>query len=151
MRRAAFLLPLLLMTSPAFAQSPRRPAPAAHALPVGQGAPPHAWLFGVWTGGLFPVLDGMNAQDCKAQPTVVFERDTVGHSTLLGSTLIQRVIETVRATPTGAEFRFTPGASADGGFGCEDPNTLHVARDSLDVVSFPHCSAFPYPLHRCGA
>jgi hypothetical protein len=155
MRRAAFLLPLLLVTSAALAQTQHRPATSARTRtqaqpPAQAGAPPHAWLFGVWTGGLFPVLDGMAAQDCKAQPTVVFGRDAVGHSTLLGNTLVQRVIETVRTTPAGAEFRFTPGSEAEGGFGCEDPNTLHVARESIDVVTFPRCTAFPYPLHRCG-
>jgi hypothetical protein len=152
MRRAAVLLPLLLVTGAALAQTHHRPAaPASARTQAHPAAPPHAWLFGVWTGGLFPVLDGMAAQDCKAQPTVVFARDTVGHSTLLGNTLIQRVIETVRTTPAGAEFRFTPGSEAGGGFGCDDPNTLHVARESADVVVFPRCTAFPYPLHRCGA
>ncbi|WP_158747224.1 hypothetical protein [Acidisphaera sp. L21] len=159
MRRAAVPLALLLLTSTAFAQTRQRPEPG-HRAPAssapGQrapaaGAPPHAWLFGVWTGGLFPVLDGMSTQDCKAQPTVVFGRDSVGHATLLGTQIVQRVIETVRTTPTGAEFRFTPGEDASDTFGCEDPNVLHVDRGAPDTVTFPNCSAFPYPLHRCGA
>ncbi len=152
MRRAAVLplLPLLtslLVAGTAFAQ-PRRPAEPAVGVQAPAG-PPHAWLFGVWTGGLFPVLDGMAAQDCKAQPTIVFGRDAVGHSTLLGTGLVQRVIETVRTTPTGAEFRFAPDATADAGFGCDDPNTLHVARADGNRISFPNCAAFPYPLERC--
>jgi hypothetical protein len=159
MRRAAVPLALLLLTSTAFAQSRHRPETAprgaasnATAQHGAAGAPPHAWLFGVWTGGLFPVLDGMSTQDCKAQPTVVFGRDSVGHATLLGTQIVQRVIETVRSTGTGAEFRFTPGdAAADDGFGCGDPNQLNVDRAAADTITFPNCSAFPYPLHRCGA
>ncbi len=152
MRLAACLLTCLLTTSVAFAQTHHRPAAptSPQAQTRAQNAPPHAWLFGVWTGGLFPVLDGMTTQDCKSQPTVVFGHDAVGHSTLLGNALVQQVIETVRATPAGAEFKFTPSPDAGGGFGCEDPNTLHVARESGNVVTFPHCTAFPYPLHRCG-
>ena len=96
------------------------------------------------------MLDGMKEQDCKSQPTVVFARDSVGNSTLLGSGFVQRVIETVRTTATGAEFRFTPDPAAGNGFGCEDPNTLHVLRESSGMVSFPQCAAFPYPLERCG-
>ena len=152
MRRAALLSATLLLTgmclfSHGFAQTRRRmeAAPQA-ATPAG---PPHAWLFGNWTGGLFPVLDGMVAQDCKTQPTVVFGRDTVGHTSLLATGAVQRVIETVRTTPTGAEFRFTPDADVQSGFGCEDPNTLHVARESGSAITFPHCAAFPYPLERC--
>lgn len=153
MRRVAVLLALLLLTSTAFAQSQRRSQAAPHAQPgaATPNAPPHAWLFGVWTGGLFPVLDGMAAQDCKTQPTVQFGRDSVGHASLVGSEVIQRVIETVRATPMGAEFRFSPvSGGAAAGFGCEDPNILHVAREA-GTIAFPHCAAFPYPLHRCPA
>ena len=66
--------------------------------------------------------------------------------------MIQRIIETVRATPTGAEFRFTPAAGgARAGFGCEDANVLHVARAEGGAITFPHCAAFPYPLQRCPA
>ena len=149
MRRAALLsaLPLLAglcLTSAASAQR-RQPAAA----PATASGPPHAWLFGVWTGGLFPVLEGMAAQDCKSQPTVVFGRDTVEHASLLTAGAVQRVIETVRTTPAGAEFRFSPDADAQAGFGCEDPNTLHVARETGSTISFPHCAAFPYPLERC--
>ena len=154
MRRAAvssaiLLLACVCLTHAGSAQSRRR-TPASPAA-VTSAAPPHAWLFGVWTGGLFPVLDGMAAQDCRTQPTVVFSRDTVGHASLLASGAIQRVIETVRTTPTGAEFRFAPDAEDQSGFGCEDPNVLHVSRGSGTIISFPNCAAFPYPLERCPA
>ena len=154
MRRAAllpalFLLTGVLATSVCFAQASRRREPEARAPVAAPGGPPHAWLFGVWTGGLFPVLDGMTAQDCKMEPTVVFARDQVNHASLLGTAIVQRVIETVRTTPAGAEFRFTPDADAEAGFGCEDANVLHVTRENDHAISFPHCTAFPYPLERC--
>ena len=113
------------------------------------GGPPHAWLFGTWTGGLFPVLDGMLEQDCRTQATVVFTQDVVGHTSLTGPGMTRRVIETVRTTPAGAEFRFTPEDADTSAFGCEDPNVLHVARENGQTISFPHCAAFPYPLQRC--
>ena len=127
-----------------YSQSRSRPAPAARS-----SGPPHAWLFGTWTGGLFPVLDGMVEQDCRTQPTVVFAQDVVGHASLTGSGLIRRVIETVRTTPAGAEFRFSPEATDAGAFGCEDINELHVARETDSTITFPHCAGFPYPLQRC--
>ncbi len=111
--------------------------------------PPHAWLFGTWTGGLFPVLDGMAAQDCKTQPTVAFAQDVVGHTSLTGAGMTRRVIETVRTSPAGAEFRFAPESADTSSFGCEDPNILHVSRGSSDQITFPNCAAFPYPLKRC--
>ncbi len=148
MRRAACLSPLLLLLGICLAE-PGSAQPRSRVAPVAPAGPPHAWLFGVWTGGLFPVLDGMAAQDCKAQPTVAFARDTVGHAALLTTGAVQRVIETVRTTPTGAEFRFTPDTDDQGGFGCEDSNVLHVERETGSTISFPHCAAFPYPLERC--
>jgi hypothetical protein len=123
----------------------RYPGPAAAA-----NQPPHAWLYGTWTGGLFPVLDGMTAQDCRTQPTVVFGRDAVGYASLLGTTMTQRVIATVRATPTGTEFTFTPGTAGGPGFDCPNPDQLFVSRATPDRVMFPDCKAFPYPLQRCG-
>ena len=119
--------------------------------PARVSGPPHAWLFGTWTGGLFPVLEGMAAQDCRTQPTVAFAQDVVGHTSLTGATMTRRVIETVRTSPTGAEFRFSPDEDDSSSFGCEDPNLLHVARENNDMISFPHCAAFPYPLVRCSA
>ena len=40
-----------------------------------QQAPPHAWLFGSWTGGLFPAPSNVTAQTCLATPVVIFTRD----------------------------------------------------------------------------
>ena len=113
--------------------------------------PPHAWLYGIWTGGLFPVLEGMEAQDCRTQPTVAFAQDVVSHSSLTGAGMTPRVIETVRTSPGGADFRFSPESNDPGAFGCSDLNVLHVAREGNDRISFPNCAAFPYPLHRCPA
>ena len=113
------------------------------------GAPPHAWLFGTWTGGLFPVLDGMTAQDCRTEPTVVFGQDEVDHAALTAAGMTQRVIESVRVSPRGAEFRLSPSDTDPAGFGCDGPDALHVAREGENSVSFPGCAAFPYPLQRC--
>jgi hypothetical protein len=128
-------------------------------------APPHAWLFGEWTGGLFPVPSSMTAQMCAANPVVIFTRDVVLRATLTDITYAQREIETVRATPQGAEFRFRPGAGqtasanmlglsgpgAAVGFGCNDPDSLHVQRRTDNEITFPGCSEFPEPLIRCPA
>jgi hypothetical protein len=154
MRRLAAILLLSALSAAvaaltpvaAIAQSRPRRSPEPVSRPAG---PPHAWLFGTWTGGLFPVLDGMVEQDCHTQPTVVFAQDVVGHASLTGTGLTRRVIETVRTTPAGAEFRFAPDAEDTGAFGCEDTNELHVARETNNTINFPHCAGFPYPLERC--
>jgi hypothetical protein len=119
---------------------------------------PHGWLFGTWTGGLFPVEPSALAEACQT-PTVIFSKDTVARAAIIDPDLTERVIETVRANPNGAEFRFTsaiPSESAtaeklDAGFGCENPDVLHVARTGENEISFPHCAAFPNPLLRCPA
>ena len=153
-RAAPFILSLCGMAvfaaSPGLAQG--RPARGARETVASRpSGPPHAWLFGTWTGGLFPVLEGMVAQDCRTQPTVAFGQDVVGHSNLTSAGMTRRVIETVRTSPAGAEFRFTPEEADAGSFGCEDANVLHVARESGETITFPHCAAFPYPLQRCPA
>jgi len=118
---------------------------------------PHGWLFGTWTGGLFPVTPGALAQACRT-PTVVFSKDAVARASLIDPAFVPRAIETVRASPKGAEFRFTApppaatGVSAehlDTGFGCENPDVLHVARAGENEISFPGCADFPNPLVRC--
>ena len=155
-RAAAILLSFTLTGFTAAAAPSHEPARESHAsprqtliVPSRPAGPPHAWLFGTWTGGLFPVLDGMLAQDCRTQPTVGFAQDVVGHTSLTTPGMTRRVIETVRTTPSGAEFRFTPEPGDLSSFGCEDTNALHVLRESSDQISFPHCAAFPYPLQRC--
>ena len=126
-----------------------------------QGAlPPHAWLFGTWTGGLFPVAAGVSPAVCFSQPVVIFTRDLVMRATLAEQTLTQREIETVRATPTGLEFRlvaggpgssslFASGARGLAGFGCGSADTLVVQRRGENEISFPGCGEFPNPLVRC--
>lgn len=119
-------------------------------------AEPHAFLFGAWSGGLMPpVREG--AMACFARPTVIFTRDIVLHTTLLDPTYRERIIETVRATPDGVEFRFRPvprlpgplGAVAGVGFGCGDPNLLRVQRLENGEIAFPGCIDFPSPLVSC--
>jgi len=129
------------------------------------GAPPHAWLFGSWTGGLFPVSGAMAAQACLTQPVVIFTRDIVLRATLTDPLYTQREEETARATEGGTEFHFVtsrPMVAAGGGdllglsaprpatgFGCENADVLHVSRLRDNEISFPGCADFPYPLVRC--
>ncbi|MGI4977431.1 MAG: hypothetical protein ACRYG6_10850 [Janthinobacterium lividum] len=142
------------------AAAPRSAAPRAGT--PARGGPPHAFLFGSWTGGLFPVPAGsLTAASCLASPTVVFTRDLVLRATLTDPVYLQRQDETVRTSPRGAEFRFIsqgggPAASTLGiepagstGFGCEDADVLHVERRSENEIAFPGCVDFPNPLVRC--
>lgn len=141
-------------------------APAAPRTAAAQGAqPPHAWLFGSWTGGIFPVPGSVRPQACFSQPTVIFTRDLVMRATITSQLFTQRVVETARATGTGTEFRFVGTAPAAGsnsllglsapqpqpGFGCESADVLHVVRHGDNEIMFPGCRDFPYPLVRCGA
>jgi hypothetical protein len=135
------LLALLLSLAPAAGQAQSEP---------------HAFLFGSWTGGLMPpTREGRTA--CLARPTVIFTRDIVLHVTLLDPTYQERIIETVRATPDGVEFRFRPVARPQGpiarlagvGFGCGDPNVLRVQRLAGGEIAFPGCIDFPSPLVSC--
>ena len=127
-------------------------------------APPHAWLFGAWIGGLFPPPSAVSAQECLAQPVVIFTRDIVMRATLTDQLYTQRLVETARGTASGFEFRFAqslPVAAASPfgqqqnqaeiGFGCENPDVLHVQRRGENEISFPGCPEFPYPLVRCPA
>ena len=151
--RASVLLVLVALPPvPGEAQ----PAPAA---PTQPAAPPHAWLFGSWTGGFYPPGD-TSSPACTAQPSVIFTRDVVMRSSPLDIAYRQRLIETVAAQPNGVEFRFAPaaptisafGAQApgrDSAFGCANANSLTVERRGPDEIVFPNCSEFPAPLHRC--
>lgn len=127
-----------------------------------QQLPPHAWLFGTWTGGVFPPPQNMSREACLSQPVVIFTRDLVLRATLTEQELTQRVIESARATPTGMEFRFaspTDMTSPTGilgsrtpqptGFGCDTSNVLHVQRRGENEITFPGCADFPNPLVRC--
>jgi hypothetical protein len=149
-RLAAFLLATASLTIPSLTASAQ------------QNQPPHAWLFGTWTGGLFPVASNISAEACLATPVVIFTRDVVLRATLTETTYEQRVIETARTNPGETEFRFSPGPASSAsallgtvgsappsGFGCEDPNVLHVRRRGDNEIAFPGCRDFPNPLVRC--
>jgi hypothetical protein len=126
-----------------------------------QAPPPHAFLFGAWTGGLFPPPSQVSAEACLAQPTVIFTRDDVMRASLTDVLYVQRAIETARGTGGGVEIRLAPaaapqqagglGASEPQGFGCANPDELTVKRLSQNEISFPGCSEFPFPLVRCPA
>jgi hypothetical protein len=151
MRRWAILLGLgaVLATAslhPGEAQQPASPALAG---------PPHAWLYGTWTGGIFPATETQGAA-CLGQPSVVFTRDVILRSSPLDITFRQRLVETATTTPTGVDFRLVPVGPTQGGrvppgvgFGCSDPNTLRVERRGDNEIVFPDCEEFPSPLKRC--
>jgi len=132
----------------------------------GQSGAPHPWwLFGAWTGGLFPVPPGLGAQACLAEPTVIFTRDVVLRASLTDVTFTQRVIVTARTQAGQTEFEFTPAqdtlaATSNGllglaapkaaaGFGCERDDVLHVRWVNENEIQFPGCADFPNPLVRC--
>ena len=119
-----------------------------------RGGPPHAPLYGVWTGGFFPVSGTPDQRTCRSNASVEFGQDQVGRATLTESQMSVRVIETARATPQGWEFRFAAAQAAPGGppavgFGCDDPDMLHVQRRGTNEIAFPGCADFPFPLVRC--
>ena len=129
---------------------------------IAQSAP-HAWLFGSWTGGLFPVPANLPNQACLQQPVVIFTRDVVLRASITDQLYAQRLIETARTSTGATEFRFTPVAAPANeggllglttqpvtiGFGCENANVLHVVRISENEITFPGCADFPNPLVRC--
>lgn len=135
-------------------------APAVSIGPAGaqRPQPPHAWVFGSWTGGQFPPGD-VSGPECFGSPVVIFTREMVLRATALDLAFRQRSIETVALTPNGLEFRLTPLVPAgpraarvppDFGFGCgTNPNLLRVERRGPDEIVFPGCSEFPSPLKRC--
>ena len=133
--------------------------------PLGSGEaqqrsePPHAWVFGAWTGGIFPAGDASESR-CLGQPTVIFMRDVVMRGSVLDVAYRQRLVETVTGGPDSLEFRFSPvppqatafGARMppDVGFGCPGgPNVLRVERRGPNEIVFPDCAEFPSPLKRC--
>ncbi len=148
MRRAMLVMGLLATT-----------ALAGSGLAQPGGDPPHAWVFGSWTGGIYPPTDTEGPR-CTGQPTVIFTRDVVMRASAFEIPYRQRLIETVAAEPNALEFRFVPappqntpfGARLpnDVGFGCPvGPNGLRVERRGPDEIAFPNCSDFPSPLRRC--
>lgn len=145
MRRTAFVA-VVSMLALTRALSAQAQAPAG---------PPHAWLFGAWIGGMFPPPVTLNAQECLAQPMVIFTRDVVMRAVIASPAYVQRQIDTARATGNGFEVRLLPATPAPPepasayGFGCPDPNVLPVQRRGENEISFPGCTDFPFPLIRC--
>lgn len=160
---AALCLPAGLSGARAAPHAREAPAaPRTQAPQPTRSGPPHAFLFGSWTGGLFPVSAGsMTAASCLAAPTVIFTRDVVLRATVSDPVYLQRQVETVRTSPRGAELRFISqggGAAATAlgiegpgstGFGCESADVLHVERRSENEIVFTGCTDFPNPLVRC--
>jgi hypothetical protein len=152
MRRIACVFAFLALACPAWAQ-------------MQSNLPPHSWLFGAWTGGLFPPPSVLGAQECLAMPVVIFTRDIVMRAVITDQFYAQRLVETARVTPEGVEFRFAPAPATapqspfnptpDGagvvGFGCISPDILRVQRRTENEITFPDCKDFPYPLVRCPA
>ena len=147
MRRRALIVTMATLASPAVLRAQNR-----------QG-PPHEWIFGVWTGGIFPPNDA-DSPACFGSPTVVFTKDIVMRASLLDTPYRQRVIETVALQPNGLEFRFLPAAPTgsafagrlppDIGFGCGgNPDVLRIERRGPDEIVFTDCSDFPATLRRC--
>ena len=128
-------------------------------------APPHAWLFGAWTGGLFPAAAHPTAEACLAQPSVIFTRDVVMRATLTDVTYQQRVVATANVRGDRTDFTFAPVPAQSGptdpltglatavaggqGFGCAGPDELHIVRRSNNEIVFAGCADFPNPLVRC--
>ncbi|MFC3000704.1 hypothetical protein [Falsiroseomonas tokyonensis] len=124
-----------------------------------QGDPPHAWVFGSWTGGIYPPGQ-TSGPSCTGQPAVIFTKDVVLRASVFDVAYRQRLIETVATSPDVLEFRFVPVTGPSGplasrtppdiGFGCvTGPNTLRVERRGPNEIVFPNCAEFPSPLQRC--
>ena len=124
--------------------------------------PPHEWVFGAWTGGIFPVGE-VDPTACFGSRTVIFTRDVVMRAAVLDTAYHQRTVETAATMPDGGlEFRFLPAAPMaralggrlppDIGFGCGGSlDLLRVQRRGPDEIVFPDCADFPSPLKRCVA
>ena len=133
------------------------PLAAAEAQNQPQAAP-HAWLWGTWTGGVYPPTD-TEGPACFGQPVLIFTRDVIMRISPIDVAYRQRLVETVAGGPDGVEFRLAPaGASIgplggmlppDSAFGCANPNNLRVERRGPNEIVFPNCAEFPSPLRRC--
>ena len=104
---------------------------------------------------IFPPPVTLSAQECLAQPMVIFTRDVVMRAVMTSPAYAQRLIDTARATANGFEIRLVPASPAPPqpasgpGFGCPDPNVLPVQRRGDNEITFPGCTDFPFPLIRC--
>lgn len=123
---------------------------------------PHSFLFGAWVGGVFPPPTTLSGRECMAHPTVIFTRDVVMRANMMEVTFTQFMVETVRDSGRGLEFRLLSasgapmsagalggGPAADPGFDCGDPGLLRVQKRGENEISFPNCGEYPYPLIRC--
>ncbi|MBB3898804.1 hypothetical protein GGQ83_002247 [Roseococcus suduntuyensis] len=128
------------------------PALAAPALARAQSGPPHEWLFGTWTGGIFPAVD-TQGPGCFGNAVVIFTRDVIMRMANLDVAYRQRLIETVAVTNDGVEIRLVSQGGRmmpESGFGCENnPDLLRVVRRGDDEIAFPNCIEFPSVLRRC--
>ena len=136
-RRSLPLLGLGLLATPALAQRP---------------LPPHGFLFGSWTGGLFPATD-TEGPACFGTVTLIVAPDLVMRASSLDVAFRQRLIESVALTPDGVEIRLLPVPGRpppEAGFGCGgNPDLLRVARRGNDEITLAGCTDFPFPLRRC--
>ena len=65
---------------------------------------------------MFPAPVTLTAQECLAQPMVIFTRDVVMRAVMTTPAYAQRLIDTARATADGFEVRLVPiHLSAPGG------------------------------------
>lgn len=127
---------MLSLASPLAAQAP--------------GGPPVAGLYGAWVGGIFPPPVTLSAQECLAQPMVIFIRGVVMRAVMTSPEYAQRVIDAVVPTANGFQIRLVPRQSAaDPTFGCPNPDVLPVQRQGENEITFPGCTGFPFPLIHC--
>ncbi|WP_424812407.1 hypothetical protein [Roseococcus sp. YIM B11640] len=144
MLRRRSLLPVVggLLASPAVIARAQAPA---------RQGPPHEWMFGSWTGGIFPAVE-TEGPGCFGNVSLIVTRDVIMRVSSLDISFRQRAIETVALIPNGLEFRLVPvqGRIPEIGFGCDNnPNLLRVQRRSDDEVVLPNCVEFPSALRRC--
>lgn len=145
------LLPMIpgLLAAPALVRSALA-QPAAP--PAPRQGPPHEWMFGSWTGGIFPAVD-TEGPGCFGNVALIVMRDLVMRVSSLDYAYRQRAIETVALTPNGLEFRLIPVAGRpqpEIGFGCDgNPDLLRVTRRGPDEVVLPGCVEFSGTLRRC--
>lgn len=146
LRRSLLPTTLGLLAAPALL----RPALAQPAAP--RQGPPHDWMFGSWTGGIFPAVD-TEGPGCFGNVALIVMRDLIMRVSSLDFAYRQRAIETVAVTPDGLEFRLIPLAGRpqpEIGFGCDgNPNLLRVSRRGPDEVVLPGCVEFSGALRRC--
>lgn len=128
------------------------PALATPFLARAQSGPPHEWLFGSWTGGIFPAVD-TQGPGCFGNVVVIFTRDVIMRMANLDIAYRQRLIETVALTADGVEIRLVSQGGRmlpESGFGCDNnPDLLRVVRRGDDEIVFPNCFDFPSALRRC--